>query len=540
VLVLLGVVGGVLLIACANVANLQLARGAARRREIALRAALGATRGRITTQLLTESVLLALLAGVVGVALAHSGLELLRAVGTESVPRLDEVRLDAPVLAFTAAVTLGSAVLFGLLPALRASRADIGDVLKGGGRGEGVGSGGGASQGVRAALVVAEVSLSLILLVGAALLMRSFARLQAVDVGFAPAGVAVMPVRLPEPSYPDAERAGAFHAALLERVRRLPGVAGAAAVSSAPFAGPNAGLAVRREDRPLPAAGRAPDADYRVITAGYLRTLGIRLLRGRDFGPRDRGGAPEVLLISESMARALWPGEDPVGGRLRVGDVVTGPVFTVVGVVGDVRYQSRETPEVRPMMYFSALARPQRTMAVVMRGAGPAGALPAAAARAAVAALDPALPPPAVTPLEELVGEAVATPRFALVLFGIFAGAALLLAAVGIYGVMSYLVRQRAHEFGVRVALGARPRTLVASVVGRTLRLALAGVAVGLYAAWLLTGTIAPLLFEVSPTDPVTFGAIALLLVAVAALAGALPARRAAHADPLRAMRGDA
>ncbi|MEJ7811539.1 MAG: ABC transporter permease [Gemmatimonadaceae bacterium] len=534
VLALLGVVAFVLLIACANSANLQLARGAARRREIAIRAALGATRGRITTQLLTESVVLGLIAGAAGVALAYGGLHILRAVGTESVPRLDDVRLDTPVLAFTALIALGSGVLFGLLPALRASRPDIAEVLKAGGRGEGRSAPG---QGVRGALVIAEVALSLILLIGAGLLMRSFARLQSVDVGFTSRGVTVMPFRLPEAWYPDAERAAAFYAALLERMGQLPGISSAAAVSSAPFAGPNTGNVFMRDDHPPPARDQAPDADYRLITPGYLRTLGIRLLRGRDFSALDRPGAPAVALISDVMARRFWPGEDPVGRRLRVGDLATGPVYTIVGVVADVRYQSRETPEVRPMMYFPALAEPQRTMTILVRGAG--AGLDAASVRRVVASLDPTLPAPAVSSMDALIGEGMATPRFALVLFAIFAGAAMVLAAIGIYGVMSYLVRQRTHEFGIRVALGATPRALVASVVGGALRLTGAGVLLGLAGAWMLTRAIASLLFEVSATDPLTFVAIALLLTAVAVVASLIPARRAARADPLLAMRGE-
>jgi putative ABC transport system permease protein len=535
VLVLLGVVGFVLLIACANTANLQLARGAARRREIAVRTALGATRARITAQLLTESAILGLIAAVVGVALARAGIGLLRAVGTETVPRLGDVRLDTPVLAFTAVVALGSGALFGLLPALRATRADVGEVLKGSGRGEDQGT---AGKGTRAALVVAQISLSLVLLVGAGLLMRSFVRLQAVDIGFMPTNVAAVRMRLPEASYPDPERTGAFHAALLDRVRQVPGVAAAAAVSSAPFAGPNTGYVFVREDRPVAEREQAPDADYRVITPDYLRTLSIRLLRGRDFSALDRKGAPPAALISQSMARRYWPGEDPIGHRIRIGDVTKGPVYTIVGVVGDVRYQSRETPEVRPMMYFAAGAHPQRSMTLVVRGAS-TGALSASAMRSVVASLDPALPAPIVTDMEDLIGNAMATSRFAVVLFAVFAATALVLAAVGVYGVMSYLVRRRTHEFGVRSALGASPRSLLRSVVAGALRLTLVGVAIGLAGAWLLTKALGSLLFEVSAKDPPTFVAIALLLTAIGVVASALPARRAARADPLLALRGE-
>jgi predicted permease len=532
VLVLLGVVGFVLLIACANSANLQLARGAARRREIAVRAALGASRGRISMQLLTESLLLAVVAGAAGLALAYAGVVLLRDIGTEMVPRLEDVRLDLPVLAFTALVSLGSGVLFGLLPAIRVSRANIGEVLKAAGRGEGRGT---VGQGMRSTLVVAEVSLSLVLLVGAGLLMRSFARLQSVDVGFDPAGVVVVPLQLPESSYPDSQRTATFYSSLLEQVRQQPGVLHAGAVTQAPFAGGSSGNVFFPEGRGV-SREEAPDADYRMITPGYLRTMGIRLIRGRDFTVNDDHRAPGAMLISETMARRFWPNEDPIGQGVRVGDA-TAPLETIVGIVADVRYQSLETPEVRPMMYLSALARRPQAMTLVVRGSE--GADPSAVIQRSVAALDPALPPPPARRMESLIAEAMSTPRFALMLFAVFAGAALLLAAVGIYGVMSYLVRQRTHELGIRVALGAQPRALVASVVGRALRMALAGVAIGLVGAWALTRSMSSLLFGVSPTDPVTFAAIAILLVSIAAIASLVPAGRAARADPVRALRGE-
>ncbi len=533
VLALLGVVAFVLLIACANSANLQLARGATRQREIALRSALGATRRRITAQLLAESVLLGLVAGVLGVALARAGVNLLRAIGTETVPRLADVRLDAPVLAFTAAVALGTGILFGLLPALGATRVDVGEVLKAGGRGEGQATPG---KWIRAALVVGQISLSLILLVGAGLLMRSFMRLQGVDLGFDAKNVVAVRIQLPDEPYPDAQRTSAFFSALVDRARQLPGVADAAAVSSAPFAGPNTGNVFAREDRPVPDRQQAPDADLRIVTPGYLRMLGIRLLRGRDFSALDRHDAPGTVLISETMARRYWPGEDPIGRRIRVGDLVGGPMFTIVGVVGDARYIDRTATEVRPMIYFSSLAHRTRGMTVLIRGQRD-GVVSAAAMRAVVAPLDPALPPPAVESFETLVGNALATQRFAFVLFAIFAVTALVLASVGVYGVMSYLVRRRTQEFGVRSALGASAGMLVRSVIGGALRLTAVGVVIGLVGAWLLTESIASLLFGVSATDPITFAAIALMLTAIGIVASALPARRAGRADPLVALR---
>jgi predicted permease len=530
--VLLGVVGAVLLIACANAANLQLARAAARRREIALRAALGATRTRVVTQLLTESALLAVIGGAVGLALARAGLGVLRSMGAETIPRLEDVRMDAPVLAFTVLVALGGGILFGLLPALRASRPDVGEVLKESGRGTGRSAVGGT---MRAALVVSQVSLSLVLLVSAGLLLRSFARLQAVPLGFSTDGVAAIPLALPEASYPDAARAWTFYEALMERLARTPNVECVAAINSPPFAGPNTGTVFLREGEPVPTRERALDADLRLITPGYLRTLGIALLRGRDVLDTDRQGSPPVILISESMAKRYWPGDDAVGRRIRIGDLQNGLMYTIVGVVADVRYQSLEEPEIRPMMYMSAFTN-QRTSTTLVVRASDMGAV-TAGVRRAVAELDPALPPPNVLIVRELVDQRMSTSRFVATLLSIFAGAALVLAAIGIYGVMSYLVRLRTQELGIRVALGAPVRTLVANVVGGALRLAVIGVVIGLVAALVVTRWLGSLLFGVGATDPLTFATIAVVLVVVAAVASLVPARRAARADPSIALR---
>jgi putative ABC transport system permease protein len=533
VLVLVGVVGFVLLIACANAANLQLARAASRRREIAVRVALGATRRRILSQLLTESVVLALIAGAAGLALAYAGISLLRVLGTRVVPRLDDVQLDAPALAFTVAIALGTSILFGLVPALRASRPDVGDVLKDGGR-----SGDSASGGrtIRSTLVVAEVMLSLVLLVGAALLLRSFARLQAVDVGFQSEGILVVPNRLPEGAYPKPEQIAAHFDAALDRVRRLPGVTAAAAINSAPFAGPNSSVSFTRVDRPVP-EGAIPDADYRVVTPGLLETLRIAVHRGRDFATSDRPTTERVTIISETMARRYWPNEDPTGTRIRLANATTGPMFTIIGVADDVRYQSLETPELRPMMYFSALQSPQRTMSIVVRSPDPAAI--ARSVRTAVGSIDPALPAPTPTPLDELVGYATASRRFALVLLGVFATIAMVLAAVGIYGVMAYSVRQQTHELGIRIALGAQASKLVAGVVGRAARLAITGVALGLAGSWWLTKWLSTLLFDIEATDPLTFGVVAALLTFIAIVASLVPAYAATRADPMAALRGN-
>jgi putative ABC transport system permease protein len=466
--------------------------------------------------------------------LAYGGLELLREVGVNTVPRLDDVRLDAPVLAFTAIVALGSGILFGLVPALRASRSDLAETLKEGSRGS---IGGAMGEGVRSGLVVTEVTLSLILLVGAGLLMRSFVRLQAVETGFDPGGMIVAPFRLPESSYPEPTHTSAFYTSLLERIRAVPGVRAAAAVSGAPFAGASTGNVFARVDRPPVDRQSAPDADYRVITPGYLATMGIRMVRGSDFTAEHGANAPPVAVISETMARLIWPNEDPIGGRLRMGDLVEGPVITVIGVAADARYQSLETPEARPMMYFSSAQRPQRSMTLVLRTTDPASVSPGI--RRQVAALDPTLPPPPVRILDDLVREAFAPRRFALVLFGIFGGVATLLAGVGIYGVMAFLVRQRTHELGIRVALGAPQGRLMRLVVGRAMQMTIAGVALGLLGAWMLTRSLDTLLFGISATDATTFAAVTALVVAIGFVASVVPARRAMKADPMEALRAD-
>jgi predicted permease len=534
VILLTGVVLFVLLIACSNAANLQLARAATRGREIALRVALGASRRRVVRQLLTESSVLAVIAGLAGLALAYGGIALLHKLGASTVPRLEDIRLDGPVLAFTALLALGSGVLFGLVPALRASRTDIGDTLKDGGRGT---SRGASGHGVRAALVIGAVSLSIVLLIGAGLLMRSFARLQTLDVGFEARGVSVVRLRVPENAYPDEEQSGRFYEMLLERARRIPGVRAAAMVSSAPFAGPNTGNVFARTDRPVESRELLPDTDYREITPAYLRVLGIRLLRGRDFTDQDRAEAPGVVLISETTARRYWPDADPLGARIRFGDAVRGKVFTVVGLVSDARYHSLDASEARPMMYFSALARPRHAMTLVLSGGDPAALAPAL--RELVSSMDSRVPPPSVVPLPDLMREATSARRFALILFAAFAGVALLLAGIGVYGVMSYLVRQRMHELGIRVALGAPSRSLVAAVVGRALALTLAGVAIGVAGALGLTRFLSTLLYDVSAYDPVTYAGIAALMTVVAAMASAVPARRATRADPMMVLRGD-
>jgi putative ABC transport system permease protein len=343
-------------------------------------------------------------------------------------------------------------------------------------------------------------------------------------------------LQLPKLSYPRDEQVSAFFDAVLERARHLPGVTDAAAVSSAPFGGPNSGTLFIRADRPIE-SGTLPDADYRIVTPGFLRTLRIPVIRGRDLTPADRGGATNVVLISESMARRYWPDDDPIGSAVRTGGGEDATTYSIVGVAGDARYQSLETPETRPMIYFPAAQSPSHVMSLVVRAESPAPL--AAALRRVVSAVDPALPPPTVTGMEQLIDTAMVTRRFALVLLGIFAGTALVLAVVGIYGVMAYTVRQQTHELGIRVALGARSSTLVAGIVGGALRLALTGVAFGLLGAWALTRLLSTLLFGIGATDPLTFIGVAALLTVVAVAASLFPARSATRADPVSALRAE-
>ena len=528
VLVLSGVVGLVLLIACANAANLQLARAASRRQEIALRAALGASRVRVARQLMTESTILGISGGLGGLALAQGGLVLLRDYGSTIVPRLDEIRLDQPVLLFTAAIAVLSGVLFGVLPALRASRANLSDVLKESGRQTGAGAG----ERVRSALVIAEISLSVILLVGTGLLLRSFAYLQRVDLGFQPRDVLIAPIAPPASAAGQRDVLERFALDVLDRARGQSWNK-AALINSAPFAGPNSGLRFMRADRLVP-PDQAPDADLRFVTPGYVPLMGIRLVRGRDLTPTDRAGA-EAALVSETMARMYWPNEDPIGRRIRLGNAATGTEVTIVGVVGDVRYQSLETAETRPMLYLSALARPPRTMQLVVRG--DRAAERSTSLRDLVVALTPGQPAPTVSRMDDLVSRATATQRFVLVLFMVFAAAALALAVIGIYSVMSYVVRLRTHEMGIRLALGAPREAVVTLVVTSALRLTLAGVTLGLFGAWVLTRFLSTILFGVGTRDPITFAAIAALIVCAAFLAALMPARRATRADPMVALR---
>lgn len=535
VVMLMGVAAFVLLIACANAANLQLARAAARERELAVRAALGASRGRIGLQLLTESVLISVVAAVIGMALAYGGVELLRTLGTTTVPRLEDVKLDTPVLLFMAAIALGSGLLFGLAPAIRGTRAQIGDVLKaGGGR-----AGAGIASRIRGALVVAEIALSLVLLIGAGLLMRSFLGLQKVELGFNEKNVLIARTSLPQTSYPTAESVDAYYRDALERIGALGGVEAVVAVSNGPFAGGNPGLGFVRVGMEPPDNVPAPGAAVRYVTPGYFRAMGVRMIRGRDFTAGDGRGAPGTAIINATLAKKYFPNEDPIGQRIRINDRRKGQELTIIGIVDDVRYQNVDSESLDPMFYqfVGASESPQRAMMIVARARV---ASADQSVQATLAALDRRLPPPTVRRMEELVGMVMAPQRFAFTLITVFAITALILAALGLYGVLAYLVRQRTHELGIRVALGASRTSLVKLVVGGALRMTTVGIAIGLVAAYTVVGTLKRLLFGVEPTDAATFMLLSAILAVVAMIASVIPALRATRADPMQALRGDA
>ncbi|CAN5880254.1 ABC transporter permease [soil metagenome] len=536
-LVLLGAVGLVLLIACANVANLLLARAAAREGEIAVRAALGAGRGRLVRQLLTESVLLGLIGGALGLLLAYWGTTLLSALRLEGIPRLDEIGLDGAVVGFTLVVALLTGAIFGLIPALQATRTDLTSTLREGGRGA---LGGVRGSHARSMLVVSEMALAVMLLIGAGLLIRSFLQLQQVDPGFRTEQALAFDLELPSQSYSEGPQQAEFFRALIERLQPLPGVQAVSAVNILPMANDRFIINFDVEGRDEAPPGERPVLEVRVATPDYFRTMGIPLRRGRAFGDADRADAPPVVVINEMAARRYFPDEDAIGQRIRLGWGPGDDRFAggeVVGVVADVR-QVGPSEDYVPEIYLPYTQVPVSDMSVIVRTAGDPLAL-AGVLRSQVRELDPNLPLSNLRTLDQLVAQSVAQPRFYMLLLTVFAAVALALAAIGIFGVMSYSVAQRTREIGIRVALGAEPQRVLQLVVGRALRLALLGVAVGLLGALALTRLLESLLFGVSTTDPLTFVAVAVLLAAVALLASYLPARRASGVDPIVALRAE-
>jgi len=530
--VLLAAVIFVLLIACVNVANLTLVRATVREREMALRAALGAGRGRIVRQLLTESLLLASLGGAVGLLLARLALDALLALAPTELPRLQSISIDGRILAFTLGVSLLTGVFFGLAPALQSLKLNLNELLKDGGRGASIGVG---RRRLRNTLVIAEVALAMVLLIGAGLLLRSFVKLQQKAPGFEPSGVLTVSLTLPEARYPKQEQVADFYQRLIERVTTLPGVRAAGFSSDLPWTGYDENSSFLIEGK-TPPPDQEPSARYHFISADYFRAIGVPLLAGRFFNAGDVYHAPKVILINQSTAQRYWPDEDAVGKRLTFRyNPKDEDWFTVVGIVGDVKdFPYSATAE--PAFYWDVTQFPYTQMTLAVRTDGdPLGLVPGV--RDEVRALDKDLALADIQKLDTIAATAVAGRRFTLLLTALFAVTALALAAIGIYGVMSYLVSQRTHEIGVRMALGASRRDILALVVGQGIALTLAGVALGLGAAFGLTRVMASLLYEVSATDALTFIAISLALAGVALGACFVPARRATKVDPMVALR---
>jgi predicted permease len=527
-------VGFVLLIACANLANLMVARALAREHEMALRTVLGAGRSRLVRQLLTESVLVALAGGATGLLLAWLGVEALLRLNLSNLPRTSEIAVDGSVLAFTLALSIVTGLAFGLVPAWHAAAPDPGRSLKESGR---------ATDGVRlsafrSAAITAEVAIALVLLVGAGLLARSLARFQAVDPGFLTSHVLTMSVSLPDSRYGEGSQKAAFFGQLLDRVGRLPGVTAAGLVSHLPLAGRRLSADVRPE-RGVAESPALPVADYVSVTPGYFRAMGIPLLEGRQLSERDGPEAPPVVIISDVLARRLWPGASPVGQRVIVGSTIGADTTPreIVGVVGSVRASGLES-DPGPAVYAPYAQNPWPTMSVVVRSSADPVQL-AAAARLQVLAVDAEQPVYNVRTLDDVLGASLAVRRVQMLLLGAFALAALALAAIGVYGVVAQAVRRRTHEIGVRVALGAQRRDVLKLIVGQGMRPVGIGVLAGGAAAVASGRLLRGLLFGVTPADPATFLAAALFLWLVALIACALPARRAANVDPVVALRSE-
>ncbi len=531
-LALFGAVGFVLLIACANVANLLLARASARRKEIVIRAALGASRFRLMRQMLTESLLLATLSGLCGLLLARWGIAALLKMNPADLPRLQEITVDARALSFMLGVSMLAVLLFGLAPALQASGIDFQESLK-----EGCHGSSGGRQRTRKLLVVAEVAMSLLLLAGAGLMIRSFLRLMHVDPGFSPDHVLTMWVELPASKYPERLQRQAFFRQALERIRALPGVSSAGAVGELPLSGAVRSATFTIEGRPTVSNEAPPHSDIRTITPGYFQTMKIPLLKGRDFTEQDDSNGRLVAMIDETLAQLYWPGEDPVGKRLELQFAAEPLWMEIVGVVGRIKHRGLDA-EYKGQIFYPAAQRGTLGMNLVTRTTIDPLSL-VSAVRGAIREVDPEQPIYRVMTMEQVVADAVARPRLTMLLLGVFAALALTLAAVGIYGVIAYSVSQRTHEIGIRLALGAQAADVLRLIIRQVMGLVSAGVGIGLAGALSLTRLMKTLLFGVSATDPLTFTVITLLLALVALLACWLPARRAAQVDPIVALRNE-
>jgi putative ABC transport system permease protein len=534
---LLGAVGFLLLIACANVANLLLARAEGRQREIAVRAALGAAGWRVVRQLLTESLVLTVAAAAVGLGLAFAGARFLAWWNPADIPRVSAVSVDSGVLLFTAAVALVTSVIFGLAPALRALRVDLTDSLKDGAQGA---SSGGRRQQFRNALVVIEMALAVVLLVGAGLMLRSLWALQRVPLGFDPSGVLTMRLALPAASYETPEEVIAFYQRLLDRVRTLPGVRQAGAARVLPLGAPIGDFGLMVEGY-IPPPGTNAKGDWEIVTDGYIEAMGERIVRGRSITSADTSDSMPIALINEEMARRYWSGREAIGGRFRIGGNPNRPFVTVVGVVGDVRHNGitevvKEKFYVPHTQWHRSTGNPVRAMSLAIKSASdPTGLV--GPVRQEIRAIDPGLPVANVRTADAIVASALSTPRFTGVLLGVFASLALLLSAIGIYGVLSYVVSRRTREIGIRVAIGAGRTQVLRMIVANGLILAFVGIVLGIGAAWWATRLMQGLLHGVTPSDPATFATVGFTLAVVAVAASLVPAWRASRVDPAIALK---
>jgi putative ABC transport system permease protein len=533
-LILLGAVGFVLLIACANVANLLLARAAVRQKEIALRLALGASRSRLTRQFLTESVLLALFGAGLGLLLALAGTQVLKTFIPVTIAQVGTITIDTRVLVFTLIVAVVTGIAFGLVPAIQGSHFNLNDTLKEGGRDS---TGGGKGNQIRGLLVIVEVAVSFVLLIGAGLLINSFFHLRNLDPGFRGDHLLTMKVDLSDAKYPDRERRAAFFDEVMRRVRELPGVQSAAVASNLPLTYNGDSMTITVEGVPEPPPDQQLDVIYRAIGPDYFSTMGIPMVRGRDFTDQDNGDSKDVVIISEKTAQQFWPGQDPIGKRLKPGlSTSSSPWREVIGIVKDVRQNDFVASPKRQMYFTYRQLKNIAPNALVVRTSIEPMSL-AVPARNAIWSVDKDQTVADIDSMNHIVAESVARQRFSMLLLGLFAGLALLLASIGIYGVLSYSVAQRTREIGIRIALGARRTDVLQMTVMQGLKLVGTGMMIGLLAAFLVTRVLATLLFGITATDPITFAGISVVLLAVAILASYVPALRATKVDPITALR---